>query len=88
MGENRQCYGALKGQYKIAQGKRSGALGNVAWQRWRPTGAIHKLRHYELRLQRAGVVDYGLPNVPFALLTLRWAMNDLGFQPDFFNQFS
>ena len=40
-------------------------------------------RHYELRLQRAVAVDDGLPNVSFALLTLRWAMNVLGFQPDF-----
>jgi hypothetical protein len=41
------------------------------------------LRHYELRLQRAGVVDDKLPNVPFALLTLRWAINDLGLQPGY-----
>ena len=45
-----------RGNLSIAQGKRSGALGNVAVQRWRPTGANRKVVIYELRLQRASVV--------------------------------
>ena len=39
--------------------------------------------HYVLRLQRATVVVAALPNVPFAALTLRWAIDELGFQPVF-----
>jgi hypothetical protein len=38
--------------------------------------------HYVLRLQRATVVVAALPNVPFAVLTLRWAMDWLRFQRD------
>ena len=70
---------ALKAQNNIAQGKRSGALGNVG----NNVGALQGqfiIIFYELRLQRAINGGFTKPNVPFAALTLRWAINELRFQ--------
>ncbi|MBO7434212.1 MAG: hypothetical protein J6U13_10725 [Salinivirgaceae bacterium] len=39
--------------------------------------------HYVLRFQRAAVVGATLPNVSFAALTLRWAMDCCAFSAVF-----